>query len=99
MLKRLRERKGRSKGTKEFIDILKLHNDYPSFKVQMAVKKSAVNGAWNYESVKQLIQTDNYKEQKSQFLDRSQLPAMIDFKIEPPDLSRYNQLIGQGEAS
>lgn len=99
MLSRLRERKGRSKGTREFIDILKLHNDYPSSKVQMAVQKSAVNGAWNYESVKQLIQTDNYEEQQPQFLDRSQLPAMIDFKIEPPDLSRYNQLIGQGVAS
>ena len=101
MLGKLRERKGRSKGTREFIDILKLHKDHPLSKVKVAVQRSADNGAWNYESVKQLIQVaalNSDEAHKSRFLDQSQIPAIGNFNIDPPDLSRYNQLIGQEAA-
>jgi len=97
MLQRLRERKGHSQGTREFIDILKLHQDYPTPRVQQAVQASADSGAWNLESVIQLITAALQPQETTQVqrLDPARFPARFQFTVAQPDLSRYDRLIGQ----
>jgi hypothetical protein len=97
MLQRLRERKGHSQGTREFIDILKLHQDYPTSKVQQAVQASADSGAWNLESVKQLLTSALQPQAPAQVqrLDPARFPARFQFTVAQPDLSRYDRLISQ----
>ncbi len=92
-LSQLRERLGESKGTQEFIEILKLHQDYEDDKVLSALKQSAQSHAWGAASVKSLLILQNSVEHFLPPLEQNRIPGVTDLSISSTDLESFNALI------
>ena len=92
-LSKLRERQGYSRGTREFIEILQLHHDYPASHVQSALELVHECHAWSLASVKHLLKS-NWSESASPLpLDSNRLPGITDQRWEAPKLNHYNHLL------
>lgn len=93
MLFELRESRGFSEGTRQFIGILQLHQKHPDQEVRAAVQLSVDSGCYGFESVKMLLDKQWSTQLSFPALGEDLLPGVTDLKVELPDLSQFNQLI------
>ncbi|MGK5091735.1 IS21 family transposase [Deltaproteobacteria bacterium TL4] len=92
-LKSLRERKGFSAGTREFIEILQLHENYPEDQVQSAVELAAESSAWGLESIKLLLPPTWGPYLTPPSLPKDRIPGVTDVSLEEPNLANYDNLL------
>ena len=92
-LEQLCQRKGKSKGTREFIRIVRLLENHEESKVIAAMELSYENHTFEEESVKQLLHKNWAELVELNPLEDTDVPSGMDLQFEDPDLSQYNHLL------
>lgn len=90
----LRYRLGENRGTKEFIEILKLHQDYDSQMVEQAVSQVAALQCGSLDAVRQLLRHRSSQQRSFEPLPTELIPGVTDRKVATTDLAGYGQLLG-----
>jgi transposase len=93
LLEVLRERFPEGRGVREFIAILKLHQDHPAKQVEQAVQRALELGAAHLDGVKLCLSLLQEEEAATPPLDLSERPHLADFGQQPLDLSQYDLLL------
>jgi transposase len=96
MLSILRKRLGDSKGTRDFVRILQLHQEYPDTEVESAVSEALRLSSYSYDAVKHLLSYDKREPVQISFLDSDLIPGITDRFIPGSDPSRYDALLTGG---
>jgi hypothetical protein len=94
LLTSLRESQPEGRGVREFLEILKLHQEYPEKQVEQAIGMALALGAAHLDGVqlclRQLLQP---KEQPGP-LDLSFYPELVGVGNQPVELGQYDRLLG-----
>jgi transposase len=96
LLEELQERFPEGRGVREFIAILKLHQDYPAKQVEQSVHQAIELGAIHLDGVKLCLSLLQEEESASAPLDLSKQPYLADFGCQPLDLRQYDLLLSEG---
>lgn len=94
LLSDLRSRLGQSQGTRQFIEILKLHRDYPKESIEQAVGRVLNTQCASYETVRQLVRRQNEKRLEVEPLPAELITGVTDRKVTTTDIALYGQLVG-----
>jgi len=94
LLTSLRESQPEGRGVREFLEILKLHQEHPEKQVEQAIEMALALGAAHLDGIqlclRQLLQP---KEQPSP-LDLSFYPELVGVGNQPVELGQYDRLLG-----
>jgi transposase len=93
MLAELRQRWPDGRGVREFIGILKLHQQYPAEMVEQAVQLALDLGASHLDGVQLCLRQMLGDPANALPLNLSHLPALAGVGTQPVDLQQYNQLL------
>jgi hypothetical protein len=96
LLARLRGQWPDGRGVREFVRVLKLHGDHPAGLVEQAVKQALTYGCAHADGVTLCLNQLLRSEASLPSLDLSmslEQPAWATVGAQPPDLSRYDQLL------
>lgn len=96
MLSILRHRLGDNKGIREFVQILQLHRDYPTSRIERAVADALECSSYSYEAVRHLLLSQEKPETEILPLESHLIPGITDRMIAATDLSRYDALLAGG---
>jgi transposase len=93
LLEELRQRKPDGRGIREFICVLKLHQEYPAAQVEQAIHRALEMGAAHLDGVRMYLHPtpDVSNAPIALVLSRPELAA---FGSQPIYLEQYNQLLG-----
>jgi len=94
LLEELRERFPEGRGVREFIAILKLHQDHPAKQIEQAVHWAIELGAAHLDGVK-LCLSLLQEEEAAPSLDLSEHPHLKNFGCQPVDLRQYDLLLAE----
>lgn len=94
LLAELQTRLPEGRGVREFIAILKLHQDYPAKKVEQAVHQALELGAAHLDGVRLCLRQLQEDGTALSGLDLSGYPQLAGFGNQPVDLSQYDRLLG-----
>jgi len=92
----LRKRLGDNKGTRDFVRILQLHQDFPETEVESAVSEALQYSSYSYDAVKHLLLSNKRKPVYVTALDPDTIPGITDRFISDSDPSRYDALLTGG---
>jgi transposase len=99
VLQLLQEKWPEGRGVKEFVRILKLHQDHAAKEVETALYKTLEWGCLHYDGVLQALQHTGQALQQLQLqlnfkeLDLADKPHLANVKAQTVDLNAYNQLL------
>ena len=96
MLSGLRQRRGDNPGTREFVQILQLHQQWPAERVQAAIEEALQFQVYSFEAVKHLLLRQESPGEEAAALALDLIPGVTDRQVEAPDLNRYDQLLAGG---
>ena len=96
MLDILRKRQGQGKGTRDFVQILQLHQNHPAHKVEQAVAEALEYHSYSYEAVRHLMLNRDSPYQESPPLEPGLIPGITDRIVAGSDISRYDALLEGG---
>jgi len=96
MLSLLRQRRGDNQGTREFVRILQLHQQYSGQQVEGALAEALQYQTSSYEAVKHLLIRQQARMIETVPLQADLIPGVTDLQVALPDLSRYDQLLEGG---
>jgi len=96
MLSILRKRLGDNKGTRDFVRILQLHQEYPDAEVENAVSEALRWSSYSHDAVKHLLLSNTRKPIQINFLDFDMIPGITDRFIPVSDPDRYDALLSGG---
>jgi hypothetical protein len=94
LLSQLRRRQGDSRGTREFIEILKLHGSYRAEEVEAAVSQAMRSQCAGLQTVRQLLHYQESQRVEVEPLPPELIPGITDRQVALSDVSRYGQLQG-----
>jgi transposase len=94
LLSQLRQRQGDSRGTREFIEILKLHARYRAEQVEAAVGQAMRSQCAGLQTVRQLLHYQESPAVQVEPLPAELIPGITDRQVTSSDVSRYGQLQG-----
>jgi len=94
LLAELRENKPDGRGVREFLEILKLHQEYPEKLVEHAVEMALDFGAAHLDGVKLCLRQLQEPKDHPRSLDLSFSPKLMGVGTQPVELDQYNQLLG-----
>lgn len=95
LLKKLQEREGEDVGTRQFIQILKLHLDYEPDEVAVAVELACESGTYRVEAVKlNLVHLRTTTEKHDKPLENQQVPDKARVLLPTVNVSKYDALCG-----
>lgn len=92
LLELLRERKPEGQGVREFLEILKLHQDHPQELVEEAVKMAVELGAAHLDGVQLCLRQLQQPRPKTQVIDLRFRPELEQVGNQPVDLGQYDLL-------
>jgi transposase len=92
-LKRLQEQSLNGQGIREFVRVLKLHRDHPAKLVAQAIEQALEYGCIHADGVKLCLRQLLKPEKPVQSLNLADLPQWASVGEQPPDLTRYDQLL------
>jgi hypothetical protein len=92
-LGRLQEQGLNGQSIREFVRVLKLHRDHPVELVEQAVKQALEYGCLHAEGVELCLRQLLNPDTPAPALSLADLPPWAMVGEQPPDLSRYNQLL------
>jgi len=95
LLEELQERFPEGRGVRQFIAILKLHQDHPAKQVEQAVRRAIELGAAHLDGVKQCLNLLQEEEADAPSLDLSKHPHLANFGHQPVDLHQYDLLLAE----
>ena len=93
LLARLQAEQTESRGVREFVGILRLHEQYPAPLVEQALTQALEYGCLHADGVALCLRQLQHPESRVPALDLRAHPH-LDHEITPPDLHRYEQLLG-----
>jgi len=93
LLARLQAEQTHGQGVREFVRILKLHEQYPVNLVEQAVEQALEYGCTHADGVALCLRQIQHPEMSVPALDLAAHPCLA-AEIAPPDLRRYEQLLG-----
>jgi hypothetical protein len=94
LLAQLRESKPEGRGVREFLEILKLHQEYPEKLVVQAVEMALEFGAAHLDGVKLCLRQLLEPQDQPRSLDLSFYPELVRVGTQPVELDQYNRLLG-----
>jgi transposase len=92
LLQALRHRWPEGRGVREFIAILKLHQQYPAKQVAMAIQTALTSGALHYDGVLLCLRQQLQNRALPPALDVSAYPTVAHLGQQPVNLHQYDQL-------
>lgn len=95
LLARLQAEQADGQGVREFVRILRLHEQYPASLVEQAVAQALEYGCIHADGVALCLRQIQHPETSVPALDLAAHPR-LGSEIAPPDLRRYEQLLGAG---
>ena len=93
LLRRLREQWPDGRGVKEFIQVLRLHQQYPAQEIEQAVEQALAYGCVHFDGVKHCLEHLGQEADPAPLLDLTDKPHLALVGNQPLDLGRYDQLI------
>ena len=96
LLRRLREKWPEGRGVKEFVQVLRLHQQYPTQQIERAVEQALAFGCVHFDGVKHCLEHLETPSTSVPLLDLSDKPHLAALGNQPIDLARYDQLVESG---
>jgi transposase len=93
LLRRLRETWPDGRGVKEFVRILRLHQQYPARQVEHAVEQALAYGCVHFDGVTHCLEHLHAPLTDPRLLDLSDKPQLARVGSQPLDLQVYDQLV------
>ena len=90
----MRDRWPDGRGVREFIAVLKLHQDYPAEEVEQAVNMAIELGAAHKDGVQLCLRQLQEPASLPTSLDLSYHPHLAQVGNQPVNLQQYDQLLG-----
>jgi hypothetical protein len=94
LLAEMRERWPEGRGVREFIAILKLHQEHPAERVEQAVRLALELGATHLDGVQLCLRQLQEPASTPSPLDLSNHPHLAQMGNQPVNLQQYDQLLG-----
>lgn len=94
LLARLRENKPEGRGVREFLEILKLHQEYPEKRVEQAIEMALTLGAAHLDGVQLCLRQLLEPKEQPNPLDLSLYPELVGVGNQPLELGQYDLLLG-----
>ena len=94
VLERLRDRHGYSRGTREFISILQLHQNWDLGRVSAAIQDALDAHCAELEAVRHILMREDAPARSHAPLESVRMPGITDRAIAGVDLNRYDLLAG-----
>lgn len=94
LLSQMRRRLGESRGTREFIEVLRLHERYQGDVIEQAVRQALQLQCSSFDSVAQLVRHHQSKPHSVQPLPSQLIPGVTDRQVASTDLAAYSRLLG-----
>jgi hypothetical protein len=91
----LRQRCEAAQAVRRFVQVLRLHGEFPARAVEQAVQQALEVECFHADGVRQLLLTQNDPPPARILLDLSAWPALAQLPVLAPDLTHYNQLLAQ----
>jgi transposase len=98
LLAHLREKWPQGRGVKEFVRILRLHQQYPAPLVEQAIEQALTFGCTHLDGVKHCLEHASADSPGRPLLDLSDKPHLAILGSQAIDLACYDQLIARGGA-
>jgi hypothetical protein len=95
LLVKLRESKANGRGVCEFLEILKLNQEYPEKLVKQAVEMALDCGAAHLDGVQLCLRQLLQPQDRPKSLDLSCHPELLSVGTQPVALDQYNQLLAE----
>ena len=95
-LERLRDRHGYSRGTREFIGILQLHQDWDLDRVSSAIQEALDAHCIELEAVRHILMREDTPTRSHAPLESGSMPGITDLTIARADLDQYDRLLAGG---
>jgi hypothetical protein len=96
MLAILRHRLGDNDGTREFVGMLLLHQEYPGKRVEAAVAEALERQTYNLDSLKHLLLRQDRPDIAFSPLAAGLMPGVTDLTVAASDVGRYDLLLAGG---
>jgi len=94
LLTRLRENKPEGRGVREFLEILKLHQEHPEKQVEQAIEMALALGAAHLDGVQLCLRQLLEPKAQPKSLDLSLHPELVRVGNQPVELGQYDRLLG-----
>lgn len=95
LLEELQERFPQGQGVRQFIAILKLHQDYPAQLIEQAIHQALELGAAHLDGVKLCLSLLLEEDRDMPSLDLSEHPRLANFGQQPVNLHQYDLLLAE----
>ena len=82
---------------REFVQVLKLHQEYPAREIEQAVTQALEYGCPHVDGVRLCLRHLQHPEEPLNPVDLTQYPELASVAQQPPDLRRYEQLLLGGD--
>ena len=99
LLAQLQRQWPEGQGLRQFIRVLKLHQEHPAELVEQAVSQALAYHCAHADGVELCLRQLQQPDPTFTRLDLSDHPKLAPFETQASDLGRYDQLLGQGELS
>jgi hypothetical protein len=96
MLAILRDRQGDSRGTREFVGLLQLHQIYPHSRVEVAVAEALQCQTYSLDAVKHILVRQDHPGIAFSPLNAGLIPGVTNLTVGVSDVGRYDQLLAGG---
>jgi len=93
LLCRLREQWPEGRGVKEFVQVLRLHQQHPAVAIEQAVQQALAYGCAHFDGVMHCLQHLGEPPRSLALLDLSDRPHLAEVGSQPVDLQSYDQLL------
>ncbi len=96
LLERLRQRHGPGPGTRQFVGVLRLHEEHGAARVQECVAEALERQCADLESIRQLLHRQASEPWSGEVLETDRIPGVTDQPRYECDLSGYDALLPGG---
>ena len=93
LLRLLREKWPDGRGVKDFVRVLRLHQQYPASQIEQAVEQALSYGCAHFDGVKHCLEHPHVEAPPLPLLDLSDKPHLALVGTQPLDLHCYDQLL------
>jgi len=97
LLNTLRNQQDEGRGVREFIQVLKLHREYPARQIEQAVTQALDYGCPHVDGVRLCLQQLQHPEAPPRSIDLTHLPELATVAEQAPDLQCYERLLAGGD--
>jgi transposase len=94
-LAQLRQRLDEAQAVRRFVQVLRLHGEFPATDIEQAVQRALDAECFSADGVHHLLLVQDDPTPVPVKLDLSERPQLYQMPVVAPDLARYNQLMAQ----